>query len=53
MEIDDHGITGSTVVQQRVTELLNVRHAILAADPLFYTEDAAGDAGLGAALVEA
>jgi two-component system chemotaxis sensor kinase CheA len=50
MEIDDHGITGSTVVHQRVTELLNVRHAILAADPMFYAENPA--AGLGAALVE-
>ncbi|GGK17908.1 chemotaxis protein CheA [Pilimelia terevasa] len=35
-EVDDHGILGSTVIAQRVTELLDVRRAILAADPQFY-----------------
>jgi two-component system, chemotaxis family, sensor kinase CheA len=34
-DIDDVGLTGATVVQQRVTELLDVRQAILAADPRF------------------
>ncbi|SDY82219.1 two-component system, chemotaxis family, sensor kinase CheA [Micromonospora pattaloongensis] len=37
-EVDDDGLLGTAVVQQRVTELLDVRRAILAADPNFYTE---------------
>ncbi|GAA2515957.1 chemotaxis protein CheW [Pilimelia columellifera] len=45
-ELDDDGLIGSTVVAQRVTELLDVRRAILAADPHFYTES-------DSALVEA
>ena len=35
-DIDSTGVTGTTVVQQRVMEMLDVRHAILAADPHFY-----------------
>ncbi len=37
-DVDDDGLAGSAVIQQRVTELLNVRAAILAADPNFYRE---------------
>jgi len=37
--LDDDGLVGSTVVAQRVTELLDVRRAILAADPHFYVEN--------------
>ena len=36
-DIDDHGLLGSAVIGDRVTELLDVRAAILAADPAFYT----------------
>jgi len=36
--VDDDGLVGSAVIEQRVTELLDVRRAILAADPNFYTE---------------
>ncbi|MCW2600984.1 MAG: histidine kinase [Frankiales bacterium] len=32
----DHGLLGSAVVQEHITELLDVRQAILAADPHFY-----------------
>jgi two-component system chemotaxis sensor kinase CheA len=35
-DIDGPGVTGTTVVQERVMEMLDVRHAILAADPHFY-----------------
>ena len=35
-DIDSAGVTGTTVVQERVMEMLDVRHAILAADPHFY-----------------
>jgi two-component system chemotaxis sensor kinase CheA len=35
-DIDDLGLLGSTVIGDRVTELLDVRAAILAADPAFY-----------------
>ncbi len=34
----EDGLVGTAVIQQRVTELLDVRRAILAADPDFYTE---------------
>jgi two-component system, chemotaxis family, sensor kinase CheA len=34
-DIDDHGLVGSAVVRDRIVELLDVRAAILAADPAF------------------
>ncbi|MBO3084915.1 chemotaxis protein CheA [Cellulomonas fengjieae] len=37
-DIDDRGLVGSTVVGERVTELLDVRSAVLAADSAFYDE---------------
>ncbi len=37
-DLDDHGLTGSAVVQEHITEFLDVRSAILAADPHFYDE---------------
>jgi two-component system chemotaxis sensor kinase CheA len=37
-DLAGHGLTGSAVIQQRVTELVDVRQAILAADPRFETE---------------
>jgi len=40
-DIDGPGVTGTTVVQERVMEMLDVRQAILAADPHFYQPDAA------------
>jgi two-component system chemotaxis sensor kinase CheA len=43
-DVGDDGLLGSAVIQQRVTELLDVRRAILAADPSF---DAAVNAGYG------
>ncbi|MCW2778065.1 MAG: two-component system, chemotaxis family, sensor kinase CheA, partial [Frankiales bacterium] len=39
-DLDDHGLTGSAVVQEHITEFLDVRSAILAADPHFYDEAA-------------
>jgi two-component system chemotaxis sensor kinase CheA len=35
-DIEDAGLTGSTVLHERVTELLDVRAAVMAADPAFY-----------------
>ncbi len=35
---EEDGLVGTAVIQQRVTELLDVRRAILVADPTFYTE---------------
>jgi two-component system chemotaxis sensor kinase CheA len=35
-DIDGPGVTGTTVVQEQVMELLDIRAAILAADPHFY-----------------
>ena len=40
-DIDDLGLLGSAVLGDKVTELLDVRAAILAADPAFYTTPAA------------
>jgi two-component system, chemotaxis family, sensor kinase CheA len=37
-DLQDDGLIGSAVIQQRVTELLDVRRAILAADPMFFAE---------------
>ncbi|WP_235564774.1 chemotaxis protein CheA [Modestobacter sp. Leaf380] len=39
-DIDDAGLLGSAVFGDKVTELLDVRAAILAADPSFYAFDA-------------
>jgi two-component system chemotaxis sensor kinase CheA len=39
-DIDDLGLLGSAVLGDKVTELLDVRAAILAADPAFYTTPA-------------
>lgn len=41
-DIEESGLTGSAVIQSRVTELLDVRGAILAADPHFYDRPLAG-----------
>ena len=37
---EEDGLVGTAVIQQRVTELLDVRRAILAADPNFYRDAA-------------
>jgi two-component system chemotaxis sensor kinase CheA len=47
-DIDDPGLLGSTLIRDRIVEVLDVRSAILAADPRFYTDpapvlDAAGN----------
>ncbi len=36
-DIEDAGVMGSAVIQDRVTELLDVRQALLSADPRFYS----------------
>jgi two-component system chemotaxis sensor kinase CheA len=54
-DIEDSGLVGSTVIDGHVTELLDVRGAVLAADPTFYDVRAdtsavvpeAGPAGAG------
>ena len=54
-DIDDLGLLGSAVLGDRVTELLDVRAAILAADPAFYSaarESLATPAGVPDALLE-
>jgi two-component system chemotaxis sensor kinase CheA len=37
-DAEEDGLVGTAVIQQRVTELLDVRRAILAADPNFYSD---------------
>lgn len=39
-DIDDPGLLGSTLIRDRIVEVLDVRSAILAADPRFYTDPA-------------
>jgi two-component system chemotaxis sensor kinase CheA len=54
-DIDDMGLLGSAVLGDRVTELLDVRAAILAADPAFYSappEHLATPAGVPDAFLE-
>ena len=41
-DLEEHGLVGSAVVQEHITELLDVRSAILAADPNFYLSAPAG-----------
>ncbi|WP_298462514.1 chemotaxis protein CheA [uncultured Cellulomonas sp.] len=43
-QIDDHGLVGSTVLKDRVTELLDVKQAVMAADPSFFEGDPEGTA---------
>ena len=38
IDVGDGVLLGSTVLKDRVTELLDVRAAVTAADPLFYAE---------------
>jgi two-component system chemotaxis sensor kinase CheA len=42
-DIDDYGLLGAAVIQDRIIELLDVRAAILAADPHFYSTPALDD----------
>ena len=51
-DIDDHGLLGSTLIRDRIVEVLDVRAAILAADPNFYAAPEF-EAGLDADLQEA
>ncbi|SOD95300.1 chemotaxis protein CheA [Blastococcus haudaquaticus] len=50
-DIDDLGLLGSAVLGDRVTELLDVRAAILAADPAFYSAPTT-PTGVPASLLE-
>jgi len=40
-QIDDRGVVGSTVLGDRVTELLDVRKVVLTGDPLFFDDEVA------------
>lgn len=52
-DIDDLGLLGSAVLGDKVTELLDVRAAILAADPAFYSApSSATPAGVSDSLLE-
>jgi len=46
-EVDDGVVVGSTVLGGRVSELLDVRHAVLLGDPSFFDDEADG-ASIGA-----
>lgn len=45
-DVADHGVLGSTLVRDRIVEVLDVRAAILSADPTFYTASDLLDAEL-------
>lgn len=45
-EVTDHGLLGSTLVRDRIVEVLDVRAAILSADPTFYAAIEERDAEL-------
>ncbi len=47
-DLDEHGLLGSAVVQDRITEILDVRQAILGADPHFYDERRSARSGASA-----
>ncbi|MCU1678921.1 MAG: two-component system, chemotaxis family, sensor kinase CheA [Frankiales bacterium] len=44
-DIDGPGVSGTAIVQQRITEILDVQQAILAADPHFFDETVSIGAG--------
>jgi len=44
-DIEDHGLLGSTVLADRVTELLDVRAAIVSADAAFFDNESYNFAG--------
>jgi two-component system chemotaxis sensor kinase CheA len=37
-QVDERGVAGSTILGKRVTELLDVRHAVLLGDPSFFDD---------------
>jgi two-component system chemotaxis sensor kinase CheA len=43
-DVGDLGLLGSAVIRDRIIELLDVRAAVLAADPGFYTAELEHDA---------
>ncbi len=47
-DLDDHGLLGSAVVQNKITEMLDVRQAILGADPYFYSARELEESGVPA-----
>jgi two-component system chemotaxis sensor kinase CheA len=51
-EVSDHGLSGVAVVQERVTELLDMEQAIMAADPRFFDAVAAAGAADVSAYAE-
>ncbi|WP_347058608.1 chemotaxis protein CheA [Blastococcus sp. HT6-30] len=51
-DIDDIGLLGSAVLGDKVTELLDVRAAILAADPAFYSHSSSAPSGASDSLLE-
>jgi two-component system chemotaxis sensor kinase CheA len=38
-DVEDYGLVGSALIRDRVTEMLDVRAAILAADPMYFDEE--------------
>ena len=38
-QVDERGVAGSTILGKRVTELLDVRHAVLLGDPSFFDHE--------------
>ena len=42
-DIDDYGLLGSALIRDRIVEVLDVRSAILAADPRFYEAQESGE----------
>lgn len=45
-QIDDRGVVGSTVLGDRVTELLDLHQVLLSGDPSFFDDNAADDVSL-------
>jgi two-component system chemotaxis sensor kinase CheA len=43
-QIDGHGLVGSTVLKDRVTERLDVTQAVLTADPTFFDDQSDAEA---------
>jgi two-component system, chemotaxis family, sensor kinase CheA len=51
-DVEDDGLVGSALIRDRVTEMLDVRAAILAADPMYFDDELSFGQD-GAALIDA
>jgi two-component system chemotaxis sensor kinase CheA len=50
-DVEDYGLVGSALIRDRVTEMLDVRAAILAADPMYFDDETGLDVAMTSAAM--